>query len=180
MNEPSVSIIVPTLNNDPLTLQSVPSNVEVCVVTEGNRAEARNIGASRTNGKILVFCDDDIRFSENFFWEQVLNLEERTICGLLDFDFNLLLTRFFVVHRDAFEKLGGFDERLNHMEDTEFCLNALTNGYNLQSIPRDSVYHKEHESRGQGRWTTLKSILYLSARYPKFALRLFKGIIKET
>ena len=158
---PSVSVVIPTLEGDPLTLDSVPPGVETSVVADGNRAEARNLGADRTSGEVLVFCDDDIVFDESFFWEQVQASEPGTVTGLVDFDFGLLLTRFLLVRRADFEALGGFDERLNHMEDTEFCLNAKRSGLTIEPIPRESVTHREHESVGQGRFATLRALGYL-------------------
>lgn len=173
----SVAVVIPTLSDDPLTLESVPDGVETEIVREGNRAEARNLGVERTTGEVVVFCDDDIRFSESFFDNQVESLSRGTVVGLEDFDFGLLLTRFMAVYRADFERLGGFDERLNHMEDTEFCLNAVSNGFTLESIDRDAVYHEEHESVGQGRWPTLKNILRLCLRYPQYSPLLIGGLL---
>lgn len=175
MTRPSTSVVIPTLEGDPRTLDSVPEGVETLVVGEGNRAEARNIGARRASGDVLVFCDDDIAFEESFFWHWVEGTDEGTVAGLRDFDFGLLLTRFLVVHRTDFERLGGFDERLNHMEDTEFCLDALANGLDLVTIPRDAVHHEPHESAGQTRWARLRNTTYLGLRYPRYAARLWLG-----
>ncbi len=178
MKESQVSVIIPTLEAEPLTLDSIPDSVETVVVSEGNRAEARNIGAERTSGEILVFCDDDIIFEESFFWKQVERVEPGTIIGLEDFDFGLLLTRFLVVTRKDFEHLGGFGERLNHMEDTEFSLNALSNNMTIETINRKYVEHEEHESVGQGTNAILWGTLYLSIRYPRFGPKIIYNILK--
>ncbi|MXR41869.1 hypothetical protein GRX01_11040 [Halobaculum sp. WSA2] len=172
-----VSVVIPTLDPDPITLESVPDTVETAVVSEGNRAEARNLGAAQTDGKILVFCDDDITFEESFFWQHVREARQGLVIGLEDFDFGLLLTRFFVLSRQVFESLGGFDERLNHMEDTEFCLHALNKGLELRGLPRDSIHHEEHESVGQGTLQTLQATAYLCVRYPQYAPSLLKGVL---
>lgn len=173
---PSVSVVVPSLHGDPLTLESVPDSVETEVVVGKPRSEARNLGAERTDGDVLVFCDDDIVFDEEFFWEQVEGTERGTITGLEDWDFGWLITRFMVVHRADFERLGGFDEHLNYMEDTEFCLNALSHGMELRSLPRDAVYHEEHESAGKNRLVLLKNTLYLAAKYPRYAPHLLTSM----
>lgn len=178
MSSRDVSVVIPTLAGDPLTLESVPEGVETAVVAEGNRAEARNIGAERTSGEVLVFCDDDIAFEESFFRESLAAVEPGVVVGLADFEFDLLLTRFLAVTRADFERLGGFDPRLNHMEDTEFSLHALASGMELRSIPRDAVHHEDHESAGQGRLPTLKNTLYLCARYPRYAPRLLSGLLR--
>jgi len=177
MSKTSVSVVIPTLEGDPLTLESIPDCVETAVISEGNRSEARNIGAERTSGKILVFCDDDIVFEEAFFWEQVEQLTPGTIVGLEDFDFGLLLTRFLLVYREDFEQLGGFDEWLNHMEDTEFSLNAVSNGMVIHPINRNLVTHRDHESVGQGIQSILFGMCYLSLRYPKFSPKIIHNIV---
>lgn len=175
-----VSVVIPTLQGNPMTLDSVPEGVETAVVQEGSRSEARNAGAGRTSGDVLVFCDDDVVFDETFFWTQVEASEQGTVIGLEDFEFGLLLTRFMVVRRSDFETLGGFDERLNHMEDTEFCLNALSHGMDLDALPRDIVRHEEHESPGQGRWPTLRNTLYLAANYPRYVPLLINGLLSNS
>jgi len=135
----------------PKTIESIPRGVEVLIIREGNRSEARNKGAHMASGEILVFCDDDIVFTEDFFWEVIKRKKDREIIGLEDYDFGLLLTRFMVVSKKEFMDINGFDESLNHMEDTDFCLRAKKKGYKLVKLPRDSVIHIEHECRVR-RW----------------------------
>lgn len=178
MTDEEISVIIPTLEGDPLTARSVPDSVEMFVVSEGNRAEARNIGAERSSGDILVFCDDDIRFESEFFWRWVNNIEKGTLAGLEDFDFGLLLTRFMVITREDFERLGGFDPSFNHMEDTEFCLNALSSGMDVVSIDRNAVQHEAHPSAGQGQIPTLRNTAILCLRYPRYALRILSGLLQ--
>jgi GT2 family glycosyltransferase len=171
-----VSVVIPSLEGDPLTLESVPDGVEVEVVVGERRPAARNLGVERTSGDVVVFCDDDIRFSEPFFREQIERTPEGVLTGLEDWDFGWLITRFMVVHRSDFERIGGFDERINYMEDTEFCLKALRNGMELRSVSRDEVYHEPHESVGKSRWVLAKNTLYLSLKYPEHAPTLVRGM----
>lgn len=176
MTQPDTSVIIPTLEGDPLTLRSVPGGVETFVVSEGNRAEARNIGAERSSSDVLVFCDDDIRFESEFFWRWVNDVEAGTLAGLEDFDFDLLLTRFMVITREDFERLGGFDPSFNHMEDTEFCLNALSGGMDIVSIDRNAIQHEAHPSAGQGLIPTLRNTAILCLRYTGYAPRILSGL----
>jgi GT2 family glycosyltransferase len=173
MNRHEISVIIPTFKGDPLTLESVPDDIETIIVSEGNRSEARNIGVERSNGNILVFCDDDIAFSENFFYKQVCETPLGTLTGLVDFDFDLLLTRFMVINRADFDCLGGFDKHMNHMEDTEFSLQALKAGMGLRYLPQDAVFHKDHEKSGNNFWTRLTYSLYLFGKYPRRWFPLF-------
>lgn len=171
-----VSVVIPSLEGDPMTLESVPDTVETEVVVNKPRSVARNLGAERTSGDIIVFCDDDIAFSEEFFWGQIKNTPEGTVTGLEDWDFGYLITRFMIVHRWDFETTGGFDEKFNYMEDTEFCLNALETGLSLRSLPRDSVEHEDHDSVGKNRWVLARNTLHLAARYPNHAPNLLSGM----
>jgi len=65
------------------------------------------------------------------------------------------------------------------MEDTEFCLNALSEGKQLVTILRDNVEHEEHESTGQGRWPTLRNTMKLSLRYPRYSPRLLSAVLHQ-
>lgn len=179
MSKHKISVVIPTLEGDPFTLKSVPANIETVVVSEGNRSEARNIGVERSSGDVIVFCDDDIAFSEEFFYNQVRKTPHGTLTGLVDFDFNLLLTRFMVINRADFDRVGGFDERMNHMEDTEFSLRALKAGIDLRSLQRDAVFHKDHEKSGNNLWTRLMYSLYLLGKYPRRWSPLFIKMVRS-
>lgn len=48
----------------------------------------------------------------------------------------------FLVHRDIFLALGGFDETLHVGEDVEFCWRLRKAGYTILYIPKGVVYHK--------------------------------------
>jgi len=172
-----ISVVIPSLEGDPPTLDSVPEGVEAKVVTGKRRSVARNIGVERTNGDIVVFCDDDIRFDEAFFRDQVDATTRGTITGLEDSDFGWLITRFMIVHRADFERVGGFDERLNYMEDTDFCLKALRRGLQLRPLPRDVIDHEEHVSVGKTRWVLARNTLYLSLKYPEHAQAVIRGMV---
>jgi len=177
--QPKVSVIIPTLSKNPKTLESIPNCVEVLIITEGNRSEARNKGAYIARGDILVFCDDDIIFTEDFFWNVIRKKRKREIIGLEDYDFGLLLTRFLVVGKDEFMDIGGFDESLNHMEDTDFCIRAREKGYKLVIIPRDLVTHIEHETRINIWERRLYYLRLLKKHKFKFLMLLLKMLAKK-
>lgn len=161
-----VSVIIPTQKETVKTTDSLPDEItEVCIVREGNRSEARNLGVRRTTNPLLVFLDDDISFTEQFFWTQLARSERGTVTGLRDYTFNLLLTRFLVVHRDDFVSLGGFDESLNHLEDTEFSVRARAAGLTLQHIPRSHVYHHEQDIRKDPS-ATIRGMVYICQKFP--------------
>lgn len=163
-----VAVIIPTLKQDVLTIQSAPDDVDTYIVSEGTRSEARNEGARRARedgADILVFCDDDIRFDENFLYQQIESLSEGELKGLKDFEFGLLLTRMMFIHTDDFVELGGFEETMNHMEDTEISLKALDNNMKITTIDRDRVEHQDHEKTINTR-DRIKALGQLSVRHP--------------
>jgi GT2 family glycosyltransferase len=147
VNHSRVTVVIPSIAPHAKTLESVPDAVEALVVTEGNRSEARNRGARLARGETIVFCDDDISFRAELFWKCIESKRDREILGLEDYDFGLLLTRFMLISKSDFFAIGAFDESLNHMEDTDFCIRAKAAGYSLSPIPRGSVLHIEHKGR---------------------------------
>lgn len=48
---------------------ATPNPLELVVVSEGNTSQAKNIGAQRTIGKILIFLDDDVEVRAGCFQE---------------------------------------------------------------------------------------------------------------
>jgi GT2 family glycosyltransferase len=172
----SISAVIPTLTDNPKTLESIPKSVsDIAVISEGNRSEARNIGAERTENPILVFMDDDIQFEKDFFWKQIDQTDPGTVTGLEDYTYGLLLTRFLIIHRDDFRRVGGFDANLNHFEDTEFSLRALANGIDINLVDREMVHHFEHESEGKGVIPTIKGMLYIFRKHPRYIPQIMSG-----
>jgi O-antigen biosynthesis protein len=64
--------------------------------------------------------------------------------------FQCLTAACFLVRREIFEKVGGFDEAyLNGLEDLDFCLKVCALGLGILYCPESVVYH--HESVTEGR-----------------------------
>lgn len=172
----SVSVVIPTLEGNPDTLKCIPDEMETLVISEGNRSEARNKGAREANGDLLLFCDDDISFDKEFL-ENCLDrkwINGYDVIGLEDYDFGLLLTRFLLIGKGAFVDIGGFDENLDTMEDTDFSLRAIKKGYTLKVLPRDSVRHIEHGNR-IGKWERRQHFLRLIFKHKTmFLFKLVK------
>ena len=78
-------------------------------------------------------------------------MNDGEILGLEDFDFGLLLTRFMVVSKSDFERVGGFDETLTDLEDTDFRLRAKKAVLSITAVPRDSISHFDYPVR-IGNW----------------------------
>lgn len=81
------------------------------------------------------------------------------------------------VRRSAFDAVGGFDEDLRYLCDTDFCFRAQLAGFDLQFVP-DAVVHYRYRDSMRGlyqqavQWAEGNVVLY--KRYgqpPAFALR---------
>lgn len=117
----------------------------------GNRSQGRNLAAKNAKYDALVFLDAGCKLSKNWFSEiksAILSKDAQIIAGkylsrpenfteyLEDKFLNVTdyypSARNFAIKKGVFEKLGGFDERLNHAEDLEFFTRAANAGYKIE------------------------------------------------
>jgi glycosyltransferase involved in cell wall biosynthesis len=112
------------------------------VVNGGLPSVGRNNGARVSNGDILLFLDADCYFkSKTIILESYLNIKKgkELVGGLLNIEddfkvrvmyfFSNMIVRlskldspfvvggFFMIKKDVFDRLGGFDETMMHCED---------------------------------------------------------------
>lgn len=164
-----VSVIIPSIKEEVLTLESIPAEVERRVVRRGTLNEARNLGVERAEHDQVVVLDDDISFSEAFFWGLVDRIERGRLVGYPDWDYGLVAGRVMAFHRDDWEQVGGFDEFLrSHMGDTEFALKFIHAGNEVEQIDPDAIDHEPHD-RTVSTWDRTWRTLYLAAKYPRSA-----------
>lgn len=172
-----VSVVIPSIKEDVLTLESVPDDVPVSVEREGTLNEARNRGVASSETDIVAILDDDIAFSEELFYALVEEVDRKTFVGVADWEFGLMAGRIMMFHKDLWREIGGFDERLrSHNGDTEFSIKVHSAGYDLVRVPRGLFYHEEHE-RSITTWDRAWRLAYLCGKHPKYAPHLCASTI---
>ena len=113
--------------------------VEFVSCHKAQRATQMNVGARKSNGQILYFLHADSTVPLNFDQKIKSSLENRAVAGCFKMKFDDLnpilsfyswFTRFdfnifrggdqsLFIESDVFEKLGGFNEEMDLMEDYE-------------------------------------------------------------
>ena len=155
------------------TVAAVRDRLDVSLLASGGRgpSTARNLGATRARGSILLFTDDDCRVDSQ--WLRTLSLSIRgtptTAAGgrianrlggnrwstasqrVLDIVYayytadparaTFVASNNLAVDADAFRELGGFDERFRWAEDRDFCRRWLATGHELIYVPTAVVEH---------------------------------------
>jgi glycosyltransferase involved in cell wall biosynthesis len=140
----NVTAVVRDLEPKPPVLEFIPDGVEVIVSnwkapdfkgdasnTVESMAVARNDGAMKATGDILVFLDGDVKFSETFFWNTVNRCKEGTVVGLENPYHRFAQGSYIVIHRNDFFRAGGVDPHMFYHEDIAFSYKLESMGLTL-------------------------------------------------
>jgi len=150
------------------------------------RSAARNYGATKANGYFLIFVDSDVEleprvFEESVraslnsgadavsvsgtregegFWAKCRQIEYLTYIG------DPLIEWPIFMKKEAFEKVGGFDENLEAAEDWDLHARMIEANYKIINIKART---KHHDGR-----ITLKKILRKRYYYGKTLIRYLR------
>jgi len=128
---------------------------------------ARNLGAAKASGEILLFLDDDCEVQENWIQENLAELENDEVGAVsgkvvgksnaffarcVDFtNFGIcqtnkrregrLWTATFGMRKGLFNEIGGFDESIKVQEDIDLCFRLNQRGFKTVYQPRVKVLH---------------------------------------
>jgi GT2 family glycosyltransferase len=133
-------------------------------------AYARNVGAWSTDAEVLAFCDADDEVAPGWLAAVVRNVSEHVLVGghLDERRFAVprqqdwrppvtpgalptflgvpyAVSANLAVHRDTFDRIGGFDAGLLRCEDIALSWKAQSLGVGLQYAP-DAVVHYRHRA----------------------------------
>jgi len=187
-----ISAIVPATNRSP-TLEACTKAIqdaadgpeELIVVVEPAElgpAAARNVGASRASGELLVFVDTDVAVHPDAFsrirahFEADASLtalfgsydDEPAGPGLVSTFRNLLhhqvhhewagpantfWTGLGAIRRESFTRVEGFDERLRWLEDVDIGMRMAADGGRLELDPGIQGTHLKEWTLGRMLWT---------------------------
>jgi glycosyltransferase involved in cell wall biosynthesis len=146
-------------------------------------ASAKNIGAEAATGDVLAFCDADDLIARGWVSAMASALEQHDFVAC-QYEFHKLNPPWLVkargdnqskdtpklkypphmehawggsigIHRAIHEKLGGYDESMRYLADTDYCVRAQLMGVRIQYIP-EAVMHYRHRQTPAG--------IYLQAR----------------
>jgi GT2 family glycosyltransferase len=139
-------------------------------------AQARNAGASRARGDILLFIDDDCEAAPGWLQNTLPLLVDRSIgiatgkiagrsngffgeCADLTYylqlgdkrkELDVFMSGSFGIRKDVFNELEGFDEQIAVHEDTDFARRLREKGYTILYSPDIVVlHHHKRDSFGK-------------------------------
>lgn len=151
-----ISVIITSIKDRNVTRESLGVLPEECFEVIISKTiglgKARNEGAKKAKGDVLVFFDDDLYIKPKI-WEQIKKIKKGSFImvfdGIAHGSTPEPFTRTLVIYKDDFLKVGGFDESIKFSgEDREFFLETIKKGLKPYSIkPETSYVHKDHPIR---------------------------------
>ena len=135
----------------------------IIISDKRNLCHQRNIGGQKAKGDYLVFLDADIRIYNNYLSELKKTIDRNSYLFITTYllpdvrdKFDIFLIQIanytleimklankqmapgfnFIIYKNLFNKIGGFDERTTISEDHELSLRIQNAGVRLNIIPK--------------------------------------------
>lgn len=126
---------------------------------------ARNFGASYANGKYLTFLDADDSISmshladfyhESFDYPEVLTCDMKIYTGKKKMEktirknesYRSSIPGSWMIRKDIFQNIGGFDERLKFAENTELFFRFDQQDRFRKHIQKENLFYHQSEAGG--------------------------------
>lgn len=195
-------IVVDNLSSDHTTGIARQLGVKVYRV-KSNRSEARNYGTKVANADIIAFIESDSVYNECWV-EEVLKGFEKYDCvidkravyapktfiakmndAVFDMRFkNYKPFSIWAIRKDLFERVGGFNEKLEAFEDVELGDRLIEKGYKIYFAKNAVQYHKGEpktlkEALKRSWWFGVRAKEYYKVqprKKPKLKFVLFTGL----
>jgi GT2 family glycosyltransferase len=164
----NVSVVVPTIREDILTVDTIPPEAEILVRRDDGLNVARNAGVMAAENDWIVIADDDIDFPTETVARTIERIDDWTLAGLADFPpLKWVIGRLLIFHRDLWETVGGFDESRHHGGDTDFAIRVEKVGGRVVQLNREAVPHYDVDTgEGMNELEHLEWMTYLTRRHP--------------
>ncbi|WP_251328598.1 glycosyltransferase family 2 protein [Haloplanus pelagicus] len=178
-------MIVPTIREDNVTFDTIPSEAERIIRRDEGLNVARNAGVRSATNDWIVIADDDIEFPTETVAETLDRLDDWTLAGLRDFEpLRWVIGRLLIFHRNLWERVGGFDESRHHGGDTDFAIRVEKAGGRIYHLDRDAVPHHDVDTgESMAPLAHLEWLLYLTRRHPRrfgpVAVRIVLGRLRR-
>ena len=159
-------VVVDTGSSDATVTLARDAGAKVVAAPRRNRSLARNLGVAATRADVIAFTDADCVPAPS--WAEALagclessplaagpvEIETRpepSIAERFDRLWRYPQERYVAaghatsanlgIRREAFDSVGGYDERFHHGEDTDLCLRAADAGFTLAWCPDAEIAH---------------------------------------
>lgn len=182
MSQINVSVIIPTIGRESLgkLLQSLKGQPyhEIIVALEGNSpAAARNRGAIKATGELLVFVDDDVILAPDFikkgieaFWNGRFDYGQSRVVGGQENGPDKFIGTAMWFWNESFSEVGGFDETYPFFnEDIDIDLRMQQKGYERVFIEDSLAFHP-----GKGAYEKLAEGNKILKKYHPKSYKKFK------
>lgn len=154
-----MSIIITSCKPEIKTLQYLPTELRgfhVVVSREFGVGLARNVGAEKCGGGLLVFLDDDLNLHPKVA-DYIVNVAPGEFA--MTFLSGFPCSRVLAIHSNDFFKLGGFDDSIRFTgEDRDFFVRAVDSGLRFKPVPIGLVHHIPHPVRASNIHVAVQSV----------------------
>lgn len=154
-----------------MLLERYRGAAQVHQLKDATIAGLRNFGAQRARGRILSFLDSDCLVPEDYFHriERVMEQHRADATGAMvavrpdahwiedtwdrlnsrrhDGFCHLIGSANFAVRKAVFERIGGFDPKLQTGEDAEICMKLIQGGFKIYQSQTIEAIHLRNTAR---------------------------------
>ena len=176
INLDDISFVIPSNREEIHTTTSIPKECEIIIPRSSPLGRARNEGIEKATKEWIILCDDDIQFSEYFltFVRELLTGKTKGIVGLeAYYPSPFIIGRLMAFSKKTWVDIGMFDIK-SHGDETEWCMRAVENNYEIVRLSRSCVYHYPHKKIKPK--SEFGNLLYLLRKHPKFPLYVLRLI----